>query len=138
MSDAAQAARLALLHAAASDSPWRETDFAALLTSPGALLLDAPRAFLLARIAADEVEILMIATATDARRQGHARALMNRFHVAARDRGATHAFLEVAADNTGARALYDAAGYRPAGLRRGYYPRPGHPPVDALVLSRSL
>ena len=60
------------------------------------------------------------------------------WHDEARRRGATRAFLEVATDNAPARALYDAAGYRPAGLRRGYYPRPRGRACDALILTREL
>jgi ribosomal-protein-alanine N-acetyltransferase len=43
-------------------------------------------------------------------------------------------FLEVAADNTAARALYAAAGYQQVGQRRGYYAGG----IDALVLARPL
>jgi ribosomal-protein-alanine N-acetyltransferase len=43
-------------------------------------------------------------------------------------------FLEVAAANAPARALYAAAGYQRVGERRGYYAGG----IDALVLARPL
>ena len=46
-------------------------------------------------------------------------------------------FLEVAADNAAALGLYRTAGFVQAGLRRGYYHRPGGD-MDALVLRRDL
>ena len=48
-------------------------------------------------------------------------------------RGAVHAFLEVAADNGAARALYQACGYSEAGLRSAYYPRVDAPAADGVV-----
>ena len=47
-------------------------------------------------------------------------------------------FLEVAVDNPAAIALYQAAGFVPAGRRRGYYRRQGADAMDALVLRRTL
>ncbi|ROU01127.1 GNAT family N-acetyltransferase [Histidinibacterium lentulum] len=133
-----RAARLAALHAAATDSPWTEADFADLLNTPGLLLLEEDAAFLAARTAADEAEILMLATHPSARRRGRARALLHRFHAEARTLGAARAFLEVAADNHPAAALYAAQGYREIGRRRAYYRRPAGPAVDAICLARGL
>ena len=47
-------------------------------------------------------------------------------------------FLEVARTNAAGRALYASAGYRQAGIRRGYYTIPGGARIDALVLSKPL
>jgi ribosomal-protein-alanine N-acetyltransferase len=52
--------------------------------------------------------------------------------------GSQTAFLEVAADNAGAIALYDASGFEAAGRRAGYYARQEGPAADALVLRRTL
>ncbi|EAR52399.1 ribosomal-protein-alanine acetyltransferase, putative [Oceanicola granulosus HTCC2516] len=133
------AAWLAELHARAyGDRPWSAEEFADLLASPGALLVTRPAAFLLARRSFDEAEILTLATDPAVRRSGNARACLDEFHERARTDGAVDAFLEVAEDNAPARALYAAAGYTEAGRRRRYYPRPGAPAADALVLSRTL
>lgn len=133
-------ARLARLHHAAfADSrPWSAAEFAGLLSAPHCLLCEATDSFALARVIADEAELLTIATHPRQRRRGQARMLLARFHAEARARGATRAFLEVAADNAAARALYAGAGYREIGRRRGYYARPDGSKADALVLSRPL
>jgi len=54
-----------------------------------------------------------------------------------RSMGAITAFLEVAADNDGARALYQALGFAETGCRRSYYAREtGN--VDAITMSLRL
>lgn len=131
---------MAALHAAAYrlDRPWTVAEFTALADSPHVLALGDHRAILLTRIIAGEAEVLTIATHPDHRRQGLARALLAQFHAMAQARGASAAFLEVAADNAPALALYRAMGYQPVGHRRAYYAREGAPPADALVLQRAL
>ena len=133
---APDAATMARIHAAAYrlDRPWSHAEFSGLMDSPHVIALGDDRAFLLARIIADEAEVLTIATHPDHRRQGLAHALLARFHAAAQAKGAVTAFLEVAADNAPARALYLSAGYAQAGLRRGYYDRADGPAADALIL----
>ena len=131
---------MAALHAAAYrlDRPWTVAEFTALADNPHVLALGDHRAILLTRIIAGEAEVLTIATHPDHRRQGLARALLAQFHAMAQARGATTAFLEVAADNAPALALYRDMGYQPVGQRRAYYAREGAPPADALVLQRAL
>ncbi|KAA9005315.1 GNAT family N-acetyltransferase [Histidinibacterium aquaticum] len=131
---------MARLHARAfeTERPWSADEFCRLQSSPSSLVLGDSRAMIVARVIVDEAEILTLATDPDHRRQGLARALLEDFHRAAQERGAETAFLEVAADNAPARALYLAAGYTESGRRRGYYPREGGPAVDALLLSRAL
>lgn len=138
--DAPTPATMARIHAAAYtlDRPWTEAGFAALCDSPHVLALGDARAFILARVIADEAEVLTIATDPAHRRKGLARACLERFHHAARARGAATAFLEVAADNPAALALYQAAGYRQTGTRRAYYPRDAAPAADALILRLAL
>jgi ribosomal-protein-alanine N-acetyltransferase len=130
---------LARLHAAAGlpERPWSAAEFASLLAAPGALLLGDGRAFLLGRVAADEAEVLMLATHPSQRRRGLARGLLAAFAREAAGRGAGRAFLEVAEDNAPARALYAGAGWRAAGRRPGYYAREGAA-AAALVLARDL
>jgi len=64
--------------------------------------------------------------------------MMRAWHEAAARRGARHAFLEVAADNTAARALYACLEYEVSGLRRAYYKRPGGGAADAVIMTRAL
>lgn len=134
-------AALAALHAACfrRPRPWTEAEFAALLAGPGVILVTDAAGFALGRAAGGEAELLTLAVIPEARRRGLGRALLVRFEAEARARGAAEVFLEVAADNLPARALYARAGYGQAGRRRGYYAAgPEGPATDALVLRRSL
>ncbi|MCE0505760.1 ribosomal protein S18-alanine N-acetyltransferase [Roseivivax sp. GX 12232] len=135
--------RLAQIMAAAyrHQAPWRADQIAASCESPGALLVtpsDAAPGFLLARALAGEAEILALAVAPEAQRQGLAGALLKDFHARAEARGCTRAFLEVAAPNAPARAFYARGGYAEAGLRRGYYHLPDGSTADAVVMARDL
>ena len=107
----------------AQDGVWAET---------------APDGFVLMRQAGDEAEVLTLAVLPEARRQGRASALMRAALETCRSRGVTQVFLEVAADNPGAQALYATLGMVEGGRRRAYYARPDGPPVDALILTLDL
>jgi ribosomal-protein-alanine N-acetyltransferase len=136
---AASADRMANVHARCFDHAWSEAEFASLLHLPSSLALGrgedgALHGFVLARIAADEAEILTIGVDPDQRRGGSGRALLNSLHGCARDRGVARVFLEVSDVNTAARALYERAGYTETGRRARYY-RDGS---DALVLEKTL
>lgn len=133
------AAALAALHAAAFESPWSAGELAALLASPGVFALAEPgEGFVLARVAADEAEILTLAVAPGARRRGLGRRLTEAAAELAAARGAASLFLEVAEDNAAGRGLYAAAGFAETGRRPGYYARPGAAAVDALILVRKV
>ena len=131
---------MAETHAAAfaPARPWRREEFSDLLATPGCFSLGDAACFALVRVIADEAELLTIATDPAHRRQGLARARMVAWMAEAATRGATRAFLEVATDNPAARALYRATGFAETGKRPGYYPRPGLPACDAVVMSRDL
>jgi ribosomal-protein-alanine N-acetyltransferase len=72
------------------------------------------------------------------RKQGLGRLLLQELEQAAADRGAARLFLEVAEDNSPARALYESAGFAETGRRRGYYARDGAAPVNAFLLEKQL
>jgi ribosomal-protein-alanine N-acetyltransferase len=131
---------LAALHAEAFavPRPWSAAEFAALLSGKGVFLLTEGGAFLLGRALAGEAELLTLAVPFSARRRGLGRRLVAAFETEAVRRGAARAFLEVAAGNGPARALYGGAGWREAGTRRGYYAKPGARPEDALILEKAL
>lgn len=133
-------AEMAVLHAACftTPRPWSEREIGDLLASPLCFALIEPGGFLLGRVVAGEAELLTLAVHPDQRRKGLGRGLVQGFVQETTQRGADSAFLEVAADNTAARALYAAAGFAPAGLRRGYYHSPDGAAQDALILVRSL
>jgi ribosomal-protein-alanine N-acetyltransferase len=133
----AHAGVLAAIHAAAFPPPeaWSETVLAGLLAQPGCFgLLHPAGGMVLARTAGDEAEILTLAVAPTARRRGIGAALLGATRDRAAARGATALFLEVAADNAPARALYASAGFVPVGKRAGYYADGG----DAIVLRADL
>jgi [ribosomal protein S18]-alanine N-acetyltransferase len=132
---------LARLHALCFQTPppWSEADFAGLVSDPLVfLLVEGDAGFLLGRSVADEAELLTLAVSPAARRRGLGRKLVARFLYQARLRGADRAFLEVAATNATAIALYESAGFGRAGHRRGYYRTPAGERLDALVLARNL
>jgi ribosomal-protein-alanine N-acetyltransferase len=136
---------LARLHRAAFDAPWSEASFRGLLDRPGALALVGKNAaatdlqsFILVQVAADESEILSIATAPAARRAGLARALIAEAAARAALLHANAIFLEVAEDNSAALALYRSCGFTAHGRRRAYYIRSGSETVDALMMRLKL
>lgn len=132
---------LARLHArafAGQGRGWSAAELAALIASPHCCLCVDPRGFALSRVIADEAELLTLACDPDHRRQGVASRLLREVEAAIVGRGARHQFLEVAADNAAACALYAKAGYRQTGRRAGYYLRPDGSRSDALVLTKPL
>ena len=133
-------AAMAVLHARCftTPRPWTAAEFADLLAEPPVFAVTVPLGFALGRVVADEAELLTIAVAPEVRRQGAGQALMTAFARTSVVRGAATAFLEVAADNAAALALYRRSGFAEAGRRRGYYHLAGNPPVDALVMVKSL
>ncbi len=133
-------AALARLHASCFTvpRPWSAAEFASLLAMPGVFLLAEPAGFALGRVAADEAELLTLAVDPATRRQGAGRRLADAFLTEAARRGAARAHLEVAAGNAAARALYHAAGWAEAGLRRGYHGLPDGARGDAVTMSRDI
>lgn len=132
---------LAALHARCfrAPPPWSAGDFATAIADPLAfLLIEGDAGFLLGRAVAGEAELLTLAVAPEARRLGLGRKLVARFLYQAQLRGAGRAFLEVKADNAAAIALYESAGFAPAGRRRGYYQSEDGLRTDALVLVKEL
>jgi ribosomal-protein-alanine N-acetyltransferase len=89
---------------------------------------------LLARVTADEAEILTLAVAPPARRGGIGAALLASAMQRAAAAGAVAMFLEVASGNLPAQSLYEKAGFVRVGRRARYYPNGG----DALVLRADL
>ncbi len=73
---------------------------------------------------AGEAEVLTLAVRPAARRRGIGRALVEAAATLA-EASAAAMFLEVAADNPGAVALYAQTGFEIVGRRPGYYGRAG-------------
>ncbi len=83
----------------------------------------------------DEVHVLNVATALEARRRGVGRALMEAAEEEGRSRGARLSTLEVRRSNVGAIALYRAIAYRQVGVRPKYYAEENE---DAIVMVKML
>jgi ribosomal-protein-alanine N-acetyltransferase len=133
----AHAPALAALHAAAFSprEAWGEDAMSLQLALPGTFgLIDARGGMLLGRVIAGEAEVLTLAVAPAARRQGIATALLRAARQKATDRGGSVMFLEVAAGNEPALALYRREGFVEVGRRRRYYTDGS----DALVLRVTL
>jgi ribosomal-protein-alanine N-acetyltransferase len=140
-------ALLAALHAeifkAPWDQPWSAQSFAEILAMPGAhgwLMISGgtPIGFLLARFILDEGEILLTGVMPAAQRRGLAGRLMRVFIESARAAGIGTLFLEHAAGNAAAAALYGRFGLSRIGRRRAYYERRGGGREDAITLRCTL
>lgn len=93
--------------------------------------------FVLARQAADEIELLLIAVRSDYRGRGLGRKLLDRFIESAKERDAAKVFLEMRANNP-AEKFYRKAGFEQIGTRRDYYRTVLGTPIDALTFAKTL
>ncbi|MEX0318831.1 MAG: GNAT family N-acetyltransferase [Ruegeria sp.] len=131
---------MAATHVAAftQSRPWTASEFADLLANRFTYPIGNADCFALVQIIADEAELLTIATHPDHQRRGLARRCMSEWQTEAAQRGAIRAYLDVAADNAPAIALYQRCGYAPCGRRPGYYRRASGKNVDAILMERRL
>ena len=112
-----------------------------LVARSGQTRLEAERAaekiagFIAARFTGDEVHINNVAVRAQFRLRGIGQTLLGSVLEEGALMGARSAILEVRAGNLAAQALYQHAGFRVVGRRRGYY---ADPPEDALVMSASI
>ena len=83
----------------------------------------------------DEGDLMNIAVAERARRQGIGEALLSRILEAARERGVRKLFLEVREHNTPAIRMYEKNGFVFFGKRKDYYEKPTE---DALLYQKDL
>lgn len=140
-----RAAELAALHARLFEDAWDEASVRKVLDHPAATALVAitgePKrivGFILGQVAADEAEILSFGVASEWQRCGIGRRLVEGLARAARRAEGKRLFLEVAADNGAAIALYRGLGFEETGRRKAYYARKDALPADALVLKLDI
>ena len=134
---ALHATMLSAIHgrAFAAEEAWNAQIMAGQLSMPGVFgLIEERGGMILARMAADEAEVLTVAVVPERRQQGLGAALVERASSEARARGARRIFLEVSTRNPAARALYLSLGFVQVGRRPGYYANGD----DALVMSLGL
>jgi ribosomal-protein-alanine N-acetyltransferase len=133
----AHAAMMAEIHRTAfpASEAWSRDVMLLQVELPGTFGLVHPAGgMILARVAADEAEILTLAVIPGQRRHGIGRALLRAATRRAEAMGAASMFLEVAVTNVAARALYATQGFAEAGIRRRYYADG----TDALILRSTL
>lgn len=134
--------RLVALERAAHAHPWSEAQLRREAEVPYSTVLCAELpgegegilGFVVYWVVHDELHVLDVVTAPEARRRGVARALMAEAMAEAGRRGARRALLEVRRSNAPAIALYRALGFVDDAVRRGYY-QDGE---DALLMSVAL
>ncbi len=85
----------------------------------------------------DEAEILSLGTAPDHQGKGHARRLLTETCEILLHAGICKMYLDVAASNVAARALYSGCGFDESGRRAGYYGTAPHR-QDAIIMSKAL
>jgi ribosomal-protein-alanine N-acetyltransferase len=134
--------RIMEIEAAGFLHPWSERLLRAELGHPWSSLLAAvaPDAgggerilgYLISWLVHDEVHILNVGTAPEARRRGIGRALMEAAAEAGRRKGARLSTLEVRRSNLPAIGLYRSLGYREVGVRPRYYAEENE---DAIVMT---
>jgi ribosomal-protein-alanine N-acetyltransferase len=134
---------IAALHERCFDECWSASFLSSVLAAPGCFGVvagpnSAPDAFIVGRVAADEVEVLTLAVQPESRRRGIGGALVDFAASHAARLGAKAMFLEVGRSNATARSIYATRGFLPVGERRGYYDSGSGPREDAIILRASL
>lgn len=129
---------LSQLDARCNPNPWSAKQFQAALMAHHDTLLVAEQqsniqGFIVWQTMFDEIELHLIATAPEMRRQGIARCLMANLFQAAQENKITRILLEVRESNQAAQALYQALGFAVCGRRKNYYAG-----VETAVLMEKL
>ena len=118
------AARMAEIHAKSFFKGWTVADMETHVQTDICFGFGRPLdGFIIISSAADQAEILTIATDPAQRQRGIARALLDISETELVDNGVDTLFLEVAEDNEAAIKFYKGAGFDPIGRRPGYYKR---------------
>lgn len=140
-----RAAEIAGMHGGIFAEAWDVASVTKMLEHPASTgfvaQLASPRitvGFVMGQVMADEAEILSVAVAPELQRRGIGRMLVEGFKRSAKRAEATRVFLEVAADNAAAIALYQSLGFTEQRRRKAYYPRKGADAVDAVVMSAAI
>ena len=133
---------VAITRASAEAPQWSEAEFeriAGYESATGqawvACVKQKVVGYVVARRAADEVEILNIVVAKRRRRRGVGGVLLERALAAARAAGVRKAFLEVRESNHAAIGMYQRHYFLSVGRRAMYYSAPRE---DALIMARSI
>jgi [ribosomal protein S18]-alanine N-acetyltransferase len=117
-----------VIERAAMPAPWSPAMFAGEIVKPTSVCLGAFEAgsdrlvgYVIVSRYVDAWHVMNLVVATDWRRQGVARRLLEELFERTRDEARRGFTLEVRASNDAAMRLYEATGFRAQGVRRGYY-----------------
>lgn len=119
-------------------TPWSSAMFVLELSKAGSICLavteeDILVGYMIAAKYAQVWHVMNVSVDPGSRRRGIATMMLTElFRLADRER--THYTLEVRVSNAGAIAMYQRCGFRPAGVRPGYY---ADNREDALIMWRS-
>lgn len=137
----AHIAQIAALEQTCFSDPWPESILARELTNPLSLWLcaldgESVVGYIGSQTVLGEADMMNVAVAPRARRQGLGRALVEALCTALRCRMQAEVLtLEVRDSNAPALALYASLGFAQIGLRKNYYQ---HPKEDARILRKAL
>ena len=132
--------QIAALERLCFSDPWSEGSVAGELENELSLWLVAEtdgriQGYIGSQSVPPDCDILNLAVAPDARRQGLGRQLLQALLDALHRHGIERVFLEVRPTNVPARALYAALGFEEIGRRKESYVNPVE---DALILRKEL
>lgn len=130
--------QIAQLEAQCFSDPWSEKSIASELENPLSLWLVAEEngrvwGYVGSQTVLDESDMMNVAVDPGFRRQGIARALIEKLIAELSKMGSRCLRLEVRVSNENARALYARMGFQQLGLRKNYY---HNPKEDALILGK--
>lgn len=121
-------------------TPWSRSMFAGEVAKPSSICLGAFDAedghlvgYAIVSRYVDAWHVMNVAVAPEQRRRGIARALLQRLFELTGGEARRGYTLEVRVSNAAAIQLYESAGFKPRGIRRGYYTDNRE---DALIMWR--
>ena len=136
--EACHVPQIAQLEKRCFTDPWSEKSIASELENPLSLWLVAVEAgevvgYVGSQTVLGETDMMNLAVAPEARRQGTGRALVLALVEALTEKGSCSLMLEVRVSNIPAQKLYDSLGFSQVGRRPKYYVNPRE---DALILRK--
>ena len=136
--NASHVSQIAQLEKRCFTDPWSEKSIASELENPLALWLVAVDGekligYVGSQTVLGETDMMNLAVAPEARRQGTGRALVLALVDALTEKVSHSLMLEVRVSNTPARTLYESLGFSQVGRRPKYYVNPKE---DALILRK--
>ena len=136
--NASHVSQIAQLEKRCFSDPWSEKSIASELDNPLSLWLVAVEAgevvgYVGSQTVLGETDMMNLAVAPEARRQGTGRALVLALVDALTEKGSHSLMLEVRVSNTPAQKLYESLGFSQVGRRPKYYVNPRE---DALILRK--